>query len=226
MNNIGNQQGINVQAASVPAGPGAGTPQAAMEPAQTQHQPAPLGFLDHVAAFVRSDAGKATILGLLGVGLLVAAASSSGSEDQTEDEEDEDPGSSASDELAALLHAASDQLDANRRAGARYERAVEGVLEQTFDGAEVWSQVTVTTPDGRRRRPDNVLRHPNGAMTAVEIKNVSEVTEEHVQQAEDHREGLHHTFGVRAGKTILVVPEGTVVKPEHASRVRVRTFTP
>jgi hypothetical protein len=102
---------------------------------------------------------------------------------------------------------------------------VEGVLEDMFDGSEVWSQVTVTTPDGRTRRPDNVFRHRNGTMTAVEIKNVLEVTEQHVQQAEAHREGLRYTFGVRAGKTLLVVPEGTKVKPEHESRVRVRTFS-
>jgi hypothetical protein len=198
-----------------------------MEQTQTQPQPTPRGFLDHVAAFVQSDAGKVT-LGILGLGLSVATIAAIANS-RAPNEEDEEASSSPSNELAellAVLQAPRNQLDANRRAGARYERAVVGVLEDRFDGAEGWSQVTVTTPDGRTRRPDNVLRHRNGTMTAVEIKDVAEVTEEHVQQAEDHREGLRHTFGVRAGKTLLVVPEGTVVKPEFEGRVRVRTFTP
>lgn len=170
----------------------------ASQAGMAQTQPQPLSFFERVAAFLRSDAGKVT----LGVGLAALAA------------------------IVYRVARTGNRLDANRRAGARYERDVAGALEDTFEGAEVWSQVTVTTPDGRTRRPDNVLRHRNGTMTAVEIKNVQEITEEHVQQAEDHREGLRHTFGVRAGKTILVVPDGTVVKPEHESRVRVRTFTP
>ncbi len=220
MNGSGDQQETIVRASGVPEAPGTGAPQATTAPAQSQPRSAPLGFLDRVAAFLRSDAGKVTLV-MLAAGVAAAAiADSWGSA-----EEDEDADSSLDDEVDDLL-ASRNQLNMNRTAGARYERAVAGALEDTFDGAEVLSQVIVTTPDGRTRRPDNVLRHRNGAMTAVEIKNVREVTGKHVQQAEDHREGLRHTFGARAGKTILVVPDGTVVNPEHESRVRVRTFTP
>jgi hypothetical protein len=227
MNNSGDQQGMNIHASGDGRTPPVATPSAPSEPLPPHRAAEPLGFFDHLAAFVQSDAGKVTlgILGCLGLGLAAAAITKK----RPSNKANEDAGTSASDELdelVAMLEASRSQLDTNRRAGAQYERAVTTVLEEMSAGAEVWSQVTVTTPDGRTRRADNVLRHRNGAMTAVESKFVAEVTEEHVQQAEDHREGLRHTFGARAGKTILVVPEGALVRPEHEGRVRVRTFTP
>ena len=87
-------------------------------------------------------------------------------------------------------------------------------------GKKLIPQVTVTTRSGRRRRPDYVLAHPNGSVRPVEVKNVPELTEGHVRQAEDHRDGLQ-SMGLRSGRPIVVVPASTVVREEHANRVEV-----
>ncbi len=125
------------------------------------------------------------------------------------EDDDEDPPSPA------------DRLAANREQGARFERMVEKALISTFPEADVLSQVPVTTPDGKQRRADFALKNANGSVTPVEVKNVSVLTERHVRQAEDHREGLRHSYDVRSGRPIVVVREDTVVQEEHARRVRV-----
>lgn len=116
---------------------------------------------------------------------------------------------------------AGERLANNREQGADFEDAVGEGLAQAFPGKKISSQVTVLTPEGKKRRLDYALEHSNGSVTSVEVKNVAELQEKHVQQAEEQRAALKHTFGVRTGLPIVVVPEHTVVREEHESRVRV-----
>lgn len=113
-----------------------------------------------------------------------------------------------------------EQLAVNREAGAELEGRVGRKLKRDNPGKKLIPQVTVTTRSGRRRRPDYVLAHPNGSVRPVEVKNVPELTEGHVRQAEDHRDGLQ-SMGLRSGRPIVVVPASTVVREEHANRVEV-----
>jgi hypothetical protein len=113
-----------------------------------------------------------------------------------------------------------ERLAVNREAGADFEGRAGRKLRRDHPAANVIPQVTVTTPSGKKRRIDYALEHPNGSMTAVEVKNTGELTEAHVRQAEDHRAGLHN-LGLRAGPTIVMLPAHAVVREEHAARVRV-----
>lgn len=114
----------------------------------------------------------------------------------------------------------AEQLAINRKRGKRFEGVVGQRLQDAFPNTTVISQVTVKTPKGKKRRIDYALAHPNGAITPIEVKNVPELQEKHVRQAEDHRAGLKHTLNVRAGLPIIAVPEDTVVSVAHKSRVR------
>jgi len=114
-----------------------------------------------------------------------------------------------------------EQLATNRKRGRRFENVVGERLQEAFPKATVLSQVTVTTPKGKKRRVDYAVAHPNGAITPIEVKNVPELQEKHVQQAEDHRAGVKHSLKARAGLPIIAVPADTVVSAAHESRVRV-----
>jgi hypothetical protein len=113
-----------------------------------------------------------------------------------------------------------EQMAINRENGADFEGRAGRKLRRDFPDANVIPQVTVTTPSGQRRRIDYALEHPNGTVTAVEVKNVAVLSEGNVRQAEDHRAGLQH-LGRRAGPTIVMVPGHAVVSEEQAGRVRV-----
>jgi hypothetical protein len=165
---------------------------------------APVSFLDRAAAWLRTPEGKFTAC-LVGVSALLIGGSALANRRDGDGDDDDD-----------------DLLAANREEGALYEQEVGGVLEEVYSDKEVLSQVSVKTPSGKKRRADYVIAHQNGAMTAVEVKKVSKVTEKMVRQAEEEREGLRHTFGAKAGRTLLVVPEDAEVRPEFAARVRVR----
>ncbi len=89
------------------------------------------------------------------------------------------------------------------------ERA-QGAPERDRRHAPRFAAPWLTTPKGRRRRVDYVLAHPNGSATAVEVKNVREVRETHVRQAEDHRAGLQN-LGFRSGTPVMFVPAGAIV---------------
>lgn len=120
-----------------------------------------------------------------------------------------------------LEPSARERLADNRERGAEFEERAGEELAEAFPDKQIASQLTVTTPGGKRRRMDFALIHRNGSVTPIEVKNVSELTERHVQQAEEHRAGLKHTHGVRSGPPIVVVREDTLVHEEHAARVRV-----
>jgi hypothetical protein len=113
-----------------------------------------------------------------------------------------------------------EQILINQENGADFEGRAGRKLKRDFPAANLLPQVTVTTPSGRKRRIDYALEHPNGTVTAVEVKNVRVVSEDNVRQAEDHRAGLQH-LGLRAGPTIMMVPSHASVSEEHAARVRV-----
>ena len=118
------------------------------------------------------------------------------------------------------------RLAINREQGALFEELVGETLVETFPHAEVLSQVSVVTPEGKVRRIDFALRNANGSVTSVEVKNVPELLKKHVQQAEDHRAGLKHSHRVRSGLPIVAVRHDTIVREEHAVRVRlIRVLT-
>lgn len=113
----------------------------------------------------------------------------------------------------------------NREKGALLEAVVGERLPAAFPNAGIIPQLTVMTPDGERRRVDFALAHPNGSVTAVEVKNVPVLEEKHVRQAEEQREALKHTCDVRSGRPYVAVPGSTVVPDELAGRVRVLRVT-
>jgi hypothetical protein len=115
---------------------------------------------------------------------------------------------------------AAEQLAVNREEGSLFEELVGETLTDAFPDAAVLSQLSVITPDGKGRRLDFAIKNRNGSVTPVEVKNVPELLEKHVQQAEDHRAGLRHSHGVRSGLPIVVVRENTVVSDDLARRVR------
>jgi hypothetical protein len=146
--------------------------------------------------------------GILG-GLLIGAtlnALTSSSEDADEDDDDR--------------LSPRERLAANREQGALFEELVGETLAAAFPDAQILSQVSVVTPEGRGRRVDFAVRNPNGSVTPVEVKNVSELLEKHVQQAEDHRAGLKHSHGVRSGLPIVAVRSHTIVPDGLAARIR------
>ena len=218
MSNV-NDQGVEGQVTGAPVA--APTPAAPVVP--TPAQPAAVGFWDRAVAWLRTPEGKLTA-GVVGGALVLGVVALA----NRDDDEDELPSRqlrpalplSFLPSLTALDR--EDQLAVNREEGALYEQEVGAVLEEVYSDKVVLSQVSVTTLRGKMRRADYVIGHKNGAMTAVEVKKVSKVTEKIVRQAEEQREGLRHTFGVRSGPPLLVVPEDAEVPPELAARVRVR----
>jgi len=114
-----------------------------------------------------------------------------------------------------------EQLAINRENGKFFEDMVGEALQDEFPNATVIPQVTVVTPEGKRRRLDFALAHANGSVTSVEVKNVSALREEHVRQAEDHRAGLRNTHAVRSGLPIVAVPTHTLINEDYVTRVRV-----
>jgi hypothetical protein len=53
------------------------------------------------------------------------------------------------------------------------------------------------------------------------VKHVGELRESHVQQVEDGRAGLEHTFGVTTRSPLMVLRTEAAVSEEHAERVDV-----
>ena len=131
------------------------------------------------------------------------------------------PPPSPYDFLNDLTLGGDSQLALNREKGTILEDRVARKLRRDFPYANVVRQVPVTTPDGKKRRVDFALAHANGSVTPVEVKNVPQLREKHVKQAEDHRAGLKNTHGVRSGPPIVAVPTHTIVSEEHAARVRI-----
>lgn len=131
-------------------------------------------------------------------------------------------------QLAAALFAGGRRrtrrtdLDANAARGARFERRVERFLERAHPGAEILSQVYVTTTDGRARVVDNVVLHPNGVVKTVEAKDVDVLRREHAQQALDHADGVQRALGpgARVGRPQIAVPQRTEVPASVASYFR------
>jgi hypothetical protein len=193
--------------------------------AQPSSAPAP-GLWDRFVALIKTPEGTllATAVGALVVGGVVAAASGGSSRRPVALPRVPSRGllppytPYEAPRRRALRQ--DEQLAINRENGADFEGRAGRKLKRDFPEANVIPQVTVTTPDGRRRRLDYALEHPNGSITAVEVKNVSELTEDNVRQAEDHRAGLQN-LGLRAGPTIMMLPAHAVVREEHATRVRV-----
>lgn len=112
------------------------------------------------------------------------------------------------------------QFEQNRAKGRRMERAVERRLAETFEGAEVFSQVSVTDADGRRIRLDHVVREVDGVVHVVEDKNVDRVRGGHVRQLEQQRAALEHN-GFNVGRPILAVRKHTEVPSKYRERVDV-----
>lgn len=174
------------------------------------------GVWDRVAAFFKRPEGIATAIAAAGVAAWWLTRDGSGrSDDEAEEQEPESfPG-------WPTPMTAAERLEVNREQAVLFENSVGQALVDGFPDARIVPQVTVRTPDGKKRRMDFAVAHRNGSVTPVEVKNVSELTEKHVQQAEDHRAGLKHSLGVRSGRTIVVVPEHAEVSEELAARVRV-----